>query len=717
MDTAIGTNNEGSLVFGYSLEDTDTVDGADVFNGQGSVLWCNLRDAFPVEVVQMYQTLRSTAGLNYGMVEQRYESHQAKWPEAIWNEDAWFKYITPLTDPDPGKEPTDLYLPMLQGSKAEQRKWWLFNRFKYMDSKWNAGDALSQRIQLRGYAKANITVTPYSDIYPTVQYGSYFVSERGEHGQPTTLVCPLDNVNDTEIYVYSAPQLQSVGDLSGLKVGLADFSQATKLTSVVVGSSASGYTNPNLTSLSVGTNNLLATVDARNCTNLAGTVDLSGAKNIEHVYLAGTKVAACSLPVGGILKTLQLPSTVTNLTIRNQPNITTFALPDTSNITTLWVENCGDAIPVFDILDGMPANSRVRVVGFTALASTTSDVEDFFDLLDTMRGVDGNKAEAAGTISGLGSITGAWLKQMHDRYPDIEIGYEHITSTLTYRTWDGLTVLSTETIQDGGDGTYAGTPTRSSTAQYDYAFAGWSTYMDQYQADPDATKHITYDRDVYAAYLRTEKTFTVYFYNGSTLLQTVQNVPYGGTATYTGTTPVSPDGGPGDFQFTGWSPSNENVTANRSCYAQYIDVRTPLLRYLSGTLDEFESEGATTVKEYGFANQTILATAVLPYVTSVGAHAFMGDSSLTDIDLGANMNTRLPADFIGGCTSLNALVLRYDGVVALSGTLSGNSGISAGTGKVYVPANRLASYRAHTYWGQYQIDSIDNYVPTGGGNG
>ena len=37
-DTAIGINNEGSLVFSYNLEDTDqTAGGADIFNGQQSV--------------------------------------------------------------------------------------------------------------------------------------------------------------------------------------------------------------------------------------------------------------------------------------------------------------------------------------------------------------------------------------------------------------------------------------------------------------------------------------------------------------------------------------------------------------------------------------------------------------------------------------------------------------------------------------------------------
>jgi len=83
MDTAIGTNNEGTLVFSYGLEDTDLQDGKIIFNGQNSVLWNNLRDAFSMEIRQMYQQLRA-AGLNYSLTENRFEEHQSKWPEAIW---------------------------------------------------------------------------------------------------------------------------------------------------------------------------------------------------------------------------------------------------------------------------------------------------------------------------------------------------------------------------------------------------------------------------------------------------------------------------------------------------------------------------------------------------------------------------------------------------------------------------------------------------------
>ncbi len=54
MDTAGGTNNEGALVFSYDLEDIDhTEGGADIFNGQQSVLWRNMRAAFFDEMRSM----------------------------------------------------------------------------------------------------------------------------------------------------------------------------------------------------------------------------------------------------------------------------------------------------------------------------------------------------------------------------------------------------------------------------------------------------------------------------------------------------------------------------------------------------------------------------------------------------------------------------------------------------------------------------------------
>ena len=642
MDTAIGINNEGELVFDYQLEDIDHQQGgANIFNGQDSVIWKNIRACFPDELRTMYRNLRSSGALSYQKVEQMFEEHQGAWSEAIFNEDARFKYIDPFVYNNQD------YLGMLLGSKAEQRKWWLYNRFRYIDSKYIAGDAMTDTITLRPYAADDISITPYADIYATIAWDAKITQERCPRNTTITLECPYESMNDNVVTIYSASQLASIGDVSGLQVGVINISNATRIQNIKVGDPSSSYDNTNLRSLTLGNNVLLQTLDVRNCSGLGNTsleghtqqtVDISGCSIIENVYFSGTNITGLTFPNGGVVKNISLPNTITNLTILNQPSIQTFSMDgdDYSNISTLRIENCSSVIPVLDILSEMQANSRVRIIGFTLAVSSTQDVEDFYDYLDTMRGLDENgnnleKAVVSGRITGIDSVTGEWIAEMQERYPDIVIEYNHITSNLYYYSYDGTTLLHTEVIADGGNGTYSGTPSRPSTAQYNYTFVGWSKSMNSSTADSDAQTSVLADRTIYAAYTATVRTYTiqwknydgstietdsnvpygstphydgstptydgqtstgwtpepttvtgdavytatylpvysVYFYNGSTLLQTVR-VQQGGTAVYTGSTPVSPDGTAEEgYEFTGWSPSPTNVQANLSTYAQY----------------------------------------------------------------------------------------------------------------------------------------------------
>lgn len=574
MDTAIGTNNEGSLVFDYGLEDTDHLEGgADVFNGQNSVLWCNLRDAFGAEIARMYQSLRSAGVLSYAAVSARFTDHQAKWPEAIFNDDAQFKYLDPLVNPDPGKEPTDVYLPMLQGSKAEQRKWWLYNRFRYMDSKWNAGDALTDVIQLRGYAKADITVTPYADIYPTIKYGSVPVQARGKHGVPQTLACPLDNVNDTEIYIYSASQLASVGDLSGLKVGFADFSKATKLQSIKVGSDAAGYTNGNLTGLSVGTNPLLGSVDARNCTALSGTVDLSGAANIEHVYLEGSAVTGVSVPNGGILKTLHLPGTVTNLTIRNQTGLTDFSMAGYAKVSTLRIEKTPN-IPIADILLGAEAVNRIRIIDAEWTCDTAEEFEEILQILETSGGLDengGNTDESVvtGIVRVAESVDADVLEECAEHFPELLVfANGQAVCTVRYRNYDG-TLLYTQRVAygaDAADPVTAGlieTPTRPVSGSTAYLFAGWDKSGTQVTANITRTATYTESAVMTVVFKNWDESvlYTAYCAEGGTIADPVTSgaIPQ----------PSRPGNAEAVYRYMGWDSSLINITQNKVIHARY----------------------------------------------------------------------------------------------------------------------------------------------------
>lgn len=574
FDTALGINNEGGLLTGnsYALQDIDHLSGgANVFNGQDSVLWNNIRQAYPEELKAMYKSLRSSGKLSYEVVNQMFEDHQSKWCEAIVNEDARFKYIDPLTE-----EGNSSYLSMLQGLKSSQRKWWLYNRFRYMDSKYNSGDDLTDTITLRGYAKSDITVTPYIPMYLNVKYGSYLVTKRAEAGQSYLMGCPLSAVNDTEIYIHSASMLTGIGDISGLKVGYADFSKATRLKSLTIGSVKSGYSNENLTELHLGNNTLLETIDLQNCPNLTAPLDLSKCSSLETAWMNDTSITGVALPQTGRLKALSLPNTLTNLTIINQPNLNMFEYGSLELVTTLNLEGNGSAINVLDLLVHLNTENgnkpRVRIIGFRMDVSNTAEIDAFYTQLDKMSGIDENgynteTAQVSGTIH-IGTITGNQVLAYMERYPLIQIEADHISCEVKYYNYDGSTLLYTETVLDGGDATYSGKPSRPSDARYTYTFAGWAKIPNGNMVS-DAQKKVTYDRVLYAAYTATGQKYTVRFYNGSTLLQTVNNVLYGGSASYSGDTSklVDPEGSGMPFEY--WQPAPTNITGNTSCYAKY----------------------------------------------------------------------------------------------------------------------------------------------------
>lgn len=635
MDTAIGINNEGSLVFSYNLEDIDqTKGGADIYNGQQSVLWKNLREMFPEELRAMYQTLRSTGVISYDKIEKAFEEHQAKWPEAIFNEDAWFKYLAPLEE-----KGSAAYLAMLLGSKAEQRKWWLYNRFRYIDSKYNAGDSLTDVITLRGYAKSDITITPYADVYATVKYGSYLVQTRAERNKSYVMECPLDNVNDTEIYIYSASQLADVGDLSALRVGYAEFVYATKLQQLILGNPSQYYNNGNLQTLYLGKNKLLKKLDVRNCTGLGTgdqkTVDLSGCTGIEEVYFDGTKITGVTLPNGGVLRVLHLPSTITSLIIRNQNALTDFTCPSLSSISTLWLENVGSTVDTKAILESLGTGARVRLFGFRWELEQASEISDMFDILDDMRGIDQNgdntpTAQVYGTIY-VPNITGDILAHAKERYPDIAITYDHVSAVLTFKDNDG-SVLATETILDGADPTMTPAMGDKVDGRYYYTFLGWGKVQDG-EVDDNALKNIQADTTVYAIYALEEKVFTVRFFNGTELLATYSNVVYGSTIEYEETPVYNGVGNPGDYVFTGWSVLPENITSDMDCYAEYQFVGLYFRQLMNGTLLAYDdTDNLETIAAYAFAGNRSLVTVNMPMLTAIPENCFRGCTALADVN-------------------------------------------------------------------------------------
>ena len=117
----------------------------------------------------------------------------------------------------------------------------------------------------------------------------------------------------------------------------------------------------------------------------------------------------------------------------------------------------------------------------------------------------------------------------------------------------------------------------------------------------NAKRNIQSDRNLYAAYSFVGQTYRVRFLNDNgSVLQTVNDVLYGATVNYTGSTPVSSRGSAEDFEFKGWSPSNVNIQGNTDCYAQYEDIRSIVSQFLAGTLTNFDLSSADKIAAYSF---------------------------------------------------------------------------------------------------------------------
>ena len=443
-DSSLGTDNKGNLAFDYWLEDIDYTEAGDpIYNGQNSVLWKNLRQTRYDEIMAMYQDMRTAGTLSYDSAIGRFEDHQSKWPEAIFNEDMYRKCLEPLVEDGDG-----LYIPMLQGKKEQWMKWWLYNRFRYLDSKYVTGSSMENRITIRAHQKANVFLTAYANIVGHVYFNAAVVEHRMERNKEYDFEWPASGAEDPVIGINDADLMTSLGDLSPLMVELIDVSGAPHITSLKLGDAAEGYVNYSMNSITLGNNVLLRTLDLRNCVNLTQSIDASGCTNIEEVYFDGTSITGVSLPNGGILKVLHLPETITNLTLRNQKSLTEFVLPGYSNISTLRLEYNSDVIDPMAILNAMAENGRVRILGFAVEAESGDEVATFLTKLDSMRGLDENgnnvdTAQVSGSIH-VGYVTpgqASAIEAAKETYPSLSITYDevgaYLTTQLVERTLSG----------------------------------------------------------------------------------------------------------------------------------------------------------------------------------------------------------------------------------------------------------------------------------------
>lgn len=531
MDTALGINNEGQLVFDYNLEDTDYVDGSPVFNAQDSVLWNNFRVCFNKEIIDRYRQLRSLDGereFSFDAISTKMNTYQEAWAEIIWNLDQEIKYLQPFFAGSNN-------LAMAQGNKQTQRDFWAFNAFKYRDSKYQAGDAMTNNIHLRIYNKGEITVTPFSHIYARVKFGNAKDETkrvlRNEDVKFNT--DGIAAVTDLETLIYSADRISSLGDLSSLQIGYCDFSHATKLQSIIVGNEDENYRNGNLKTFTLGKSTLLQEVDVSNCYNLglagAGntqTINASQCPSLEVFKAHGTKILGATFSNGGRLRVVKLPGTITNLTLRNQTQIESLDVEGYNNLSTLWLENVPN-LPIEDIILNSPKLERVRLYNVEWTATNEEYLTAVFNKLKTCKGLNSTGVDQADAAIyarvHVESISEELLEEINSVFPNLIIVVDGVGKYYIKYVNQDRTELYHYIADEGTDAIdpylqgYINEPSYSKEEDIIYYYNGW--YLLPENIHQSYVIPVDYLRD-----------FRVRFFNSSGEIVSEQWVPEGGAA-------------------------------------------------------------------------------------------------------------------------------------------------------------------------------------------
>lgn len=455
MDTILGVDNVGKLRYRYDDEDYDygvMNTNADYYDDDGvtvaqnySVLWSNIRRTMYDEIAELYREMRNNA-LTYSNLVSIYNTNLAdSWNETMVNQDIWYKFVRFLTgykNPAAGVGDTLVYtatdltsseewLPAVQGTRSLHRKQFLRRRLAFLDGKYaysNGGSSITYRDSAgtegaddgrevpRGYVNLTFRDTGFfaANVGNNVVSGPFKVKEK----QTKLLHIHSSTGLEQDGVLYFANFVDDFGDLSGqrysnLVVNSNDeYPMRTRFLDLT--NSRENYSN----TFSISASNMLSGVgfcarlpylEELNVSYLKtiGTISLTNNKYIRKVYAYGTSCGSIALPRGGVLELLQLPKTLTNLTIYGHRQLSEVTIEDNnwSKVQTLNVQAC-PLVDTQSIFENLSGSLMVYLPDLDWTFDSTQVVLDEFDvvasipLLDKLLLANGAHGEAAKTEQG-----------------------------------------------------------------------------------------------------------------------------------------------------------------------------------------------------------------------------------------------------------------------------------------------------------------------------
>ena len=564
MDTICSYDNTGQIKFDVDIEMEQGY-----WNTSTSRLWTRIRDLMHDDLIEIYKDMRAN-GMSYeSFMSYFYDQQIAQIPQSYYNKDADVKYL-PFAD---------AYIGKAHGDGYEHLKRWLRNRLIFTDTLFDyqpsyEGDILT--IRANTTETMTLEIETYTPVYQHLSWYNGQMDKKKIDGKISVSFSGKAQAStDQEILIYGGTNIKSIKGISTCNPSQLLIGSATRLTEL------DSNNSPILTDINSDNANLLPHIYLNNlnlsdCVNLSGILKINNSPLIKNVDISNTQLTELQLPSNlrnleglklsdhirkldiknaELLTTLEIPSNIEYLSLINIPKLSSITSSSDSfnNLTTLIMEN-PTINPISNITSKAPNLQYVRLIGLN-ISCSSSQIQSLLN----MKGIDsfGNEIPIGQAVSGkitLPRCSESMERQFKEEFPLVEFIVNSYAKsyTVTFVDGDGNLLYITQVLENG-EAFYVGeTPSKTSTAQYDYTWKGWDRQL----------KPITSNSTVTATFDSVLRYYTVKFINSDTFeIISEQVISYGGKPT----TPEIPSG------FNAWKPSNiVKVTSDMEYYTQYI---------------------------------------------------------------------------------------------------------------------------------------------------
>lgn len=440
-DTAMGVRNDSFLVYLYNMtRETWDVDAQKyAYEGHDSNLWCLVLANLADELKAACDTLRGYLTTER-MLQMFNGEQQYNWCERLYNKSGEFKYIIPQITGVPVDGEQGLvkysYMYALTGNREAHRTYFLRERGTLLDARYGTSGFQADNIDIyvnRTASEAANTITLKSgDLY----YFGYRTNNGGwldgpvqaDSGESVTLTFTAALAINDPIRLCGASKITELDmrNISGHVLRQLGLNKCKMLRKIVFNTSLTNSANPGWYIDWSGCSQIEyvdMTGQTGVTTNDGGTeVDLSNQPKLKTLLLGNTGVTSVSLASGAPLTTLVLPSTITNLTLHDLPNLAASGLTiqGYSNVLRFSFSNC-PGLNWQTLLDQCTNVRYVRVEGLSGIINS-SVLEQYKNL----SGIDANgnvveKCRLAGTVVLEGLISDEDLTELQSYYPELTI--------------------------------------------------------------------------------------------------------------------------------------------------------------------------------------------------------------------------------------------------------------------------------------------------------